>query len=214
MNWLTETPEWIILSGLLLAGSFYLLARFGLKKILFKKMTIATLSVTLIVFLFELAYVTDHERLRHAVSEMAYGARWNRPEKVIRHISPTRPTVIKRVSDDMTHLKFDECQVVSFDDITINPFKQTQATVDFTLFANIDAREKYMCRAKGTRRVRFHFEKEEDNHWRVVNGTNLPLQGIRAPVTQFRPMPGTREGNKLPEGIEFNPPSFELNIGF
>ena len=214
MNWLTETPEWIILSALLLAVIFYLLAFFGSRKILFKKLTIATLSVTLLVFLFELAYVTDRERLQHAVYEMAYGARWNRPEKVIRHISPTRPTVIERVSDDMTHLKFDECRVVSIDDITINPFQRIQATVDFTLFANIDAREKYMCRAKGTRRVRFHFEKEADQQWRVVNGTNLPLQGISAPVTRFSPVPGTGQGNKVPQGIEFNPPSFELNIGF
>ncbi|MEE2826923.1 MAG: hypothetical protein VYE64_09875 [Planctomycetota bacterium] len=214
MNWLTETPEWLILSGMLLAAMFYLLARLGSRKILFKKITTAILSLTLVVFLFELAYVTDREKLTHAVYEMAHGARWNQPQKVIRHISPTRPEVIEKVSDEMTHLKFDECRVVTIDDITFNRVNQKQATLDFTLFANIDAREKYMCRAKGTRRVRFHFEKEEDQQWRLVNGTNLPLQGISAPVTRFGPVPGKPRGDNLPAGIEFNPPSFDLNIGF
>lgn len=214
MSWLTENPQWIVLAGLVISAVFYLMARFGSRKILFKRLTTAALAITLTVVVFEQLYVTDREQLERTIYSMVDGARSNDSKKVILHISDSRPDVIHRVSNEMSHLKFDECKVVNIENIRIEKARYKQATIDFTLFVNIDAREKYMCRTKGTRRVRFHFEKEKDARWRLVNGNNLPLQGISAPVTQFIPMSGSRADDNTPSSFQFNPPSFQLEIGF
>ncbi len=214
MTWLTEDPLWIILAGLATATIFLVMLQFGSRKILFKKITTVALIITVTVFVFEKIYLTDREQLTNAVLSMASGARANNTKKVVRHISQSRPDVIQRISDEMSHLKFDECKIVKVNNIQINQGTERRASIDFTLFVNIDAREKYMCRAKGTREVRFQFAKEQNWRWRLVGGKNLPLQGISPAVTRLRPAtrPGSTEDQ--PHGFQANPPAFSLDINF
>ena len=215
MSWLTENPLWLITCGLVVTSFFYALARFRSKQNLYRRLTVAALTITLIGVVFEQLYVTDREQLESAMYSLANGVRSNNAQHVIRHVSETRPDVIQRISDEMSHLRFDECSIISIDAIKINPRSRTQAAIEFQLFVNIDAREKYMCRAKGTRRVRFHFEKEPDLGWRLVGCVNLPLHGISSAVSRLAPTPGALPRNQLPRGFEFNPPSHhKLEINF
>ena len=215
MSWLTEDPLWLMTCGLVVTAIFYGLTRFHSRKTLFRRLTIVALAFTLSGTVFEQLYVTDRERLKSTIYSLANGVEANDSQKVIRHVSETRPEMIQRISDEMAHLRFDECSIISIDAIKINPSSQEQAAIEFQLFVNIDAREKYMCRAKGTRQVRFHFEKEPDLGWRLVGCVNLPLQGITSAVSQLTPTEGALPRKQLPRGFEFNPPSHhKLEINF
>lgn len=165
----TENPMSSIIAGLFFTGAF---AAFGFmlqKRSLYVLSGLAFAVMIGLVYL-ERSIVTDNEQLRSNLYRLADMVSKNDLAGAKRYFSAKMTATVNRMETEMPEYKFRACRITGIRPFVFDSETQpTKATVDFTVFVNVDASIRFSYDGPAQRGVVLKFEKEADGQWRIVD---------------------------------------------
>jgi hypothetical protein len=177
-----ENPVTPGILGLLAVGiAAFVWTQTGHKAALYTILALAAL--TLVAVIINLQVVTDRERIRQIMNEVAAALRNNDSDTALSYIHPNAAGPLQRAKREFSRIKFEEARITGVKEIAVNPLTKPP-----TAIAEIYARVKATVGSyKGStvRFVRVYF-MQRDGRWLVQDYQHYePTAGFRdTPLTQ------------------------------
>ena len=167
ISWFTENSIAPLITGVLLAITFFALAFSFRDKVMFYIGLVVALTTAATVIT-ESLIVTDQEAVREVVYQLADCVRSNDSAGVIGYVKKGEELLTKDIRQNMAMLDIETCNVLGFVSFSATEDGKPQtANIDFSVWGN--GQYGRSGRFTGRRRVTLDLEKDKEGNWKVIN---------------------------------------------
>ncbi len=158
---------WLILLLVTLGASLCVTA-FSIERKILILPGLGLMGVAFAVFFVQRTTVTDKDRLRMIVYDLARQVATNNVEGIVRHVDPNDEITLRRIRTEMPSYTFRSCNVTSLKSVVFdNPSDPQEAIIEVHVFVNVNA-PRYDYNGPVRRAVVLEFRKNQDGRWEIV----------------------------------------------